>query len=95
MSYLKDIHSFLYKNKTNIKTNPNEVGEKKLYNMNLPNINQIKLSNFGQNIIQITEDFGFKGNTIANFSKLFTENACEVLAINEEEYFKCIGEFFI
>ena len=26
----KDIHSFLYKNKTNLKTNPSEKGEKKL-----------------------------------------------------------------
>lgn len=55
-------------------------GNKELYKMNIPSINNIKIPTLGDIIIQINGDSGFKEETLANFTNLFNGNACNLIA---------------
>ena len=55
-------------------------GNKELYKMNIPSINNIKIPTLGDTIIQINGDSGFKDETLTNFTKLFNGNACNLIA---------------
>ena len=68
-------------------------GEKPLYKMTIPTIKEIKIPNFGNNIMQLISDFGFKGKTISNFTLLFSESACKCLSNNSFGYDMCIENF--
>ena len=57
--------------------------------MNLPNISDIKILNIGNSIVQITSGWGFKSNTLANLTKLFKGDACQLFSSDEEEYSLC------
>ena len=62
--------------------------ENPIYKMNLPKISDLKIPNFGNNIMKITSDFGFKTETLLNFTLLFTDDACMVLE-KKENYIIC------
>ena len=66
-----------------------------LYHINVPSIDKIKTSNFGNNIMQITSNFDFKQQTLNNFSLLFSEDACKALTEDEEPiiYMLCTNIF--
>ena len=67
-----------------------EVKENKtLYKLNIPSIGEIKNPNFGNSIMELSTDFGFKGKIIDNFILLFSENSCYILSNTEEEYLLC------
>ena len=64
-----------------------------LYEMDLPKIAELYSPNFGNNIMKITSDFGFKTETLSNFSFLFSIDSCKVLTEEEKEYFACKVRF--
>ena len=66
-----------------------KVRNKILYKLDLPDVETIKNPRFGNNIIQISSDFGFKGKNLENFVLLFSENACSVLAHTNLEKLAC------
>ena len=69
------------------------VGNKELYKMNIPSIDEIAFPNFGNNIMQIVGDFGFKGELLEKFQYLFNENACKSLDLTAYGYYMCANYF--
>ena len=66
-----------------------KVGEKDLYNMKVPKITELIVPSFGNNIMKMTSDFGFSEEAILNFTLLFSENACKLLAHSQYGYYMC------
>jgi hypothetical protein len=64
-----------------------------IYKMNFPEIDKLNTPNFGNNIMKITSDFGFKTESLSNFSLLFSEDACKALTETEYENYICIQNF--
>jgi hypothetical protein len=57
-----------------------QVPKKQYYKLNIPSIESIKNPSFGNSIMQISSDFGFKGENLEKFSILFSGDACLILA---------------
>jgi hypothetical protein len=68
-------------------------GSQILYEMDLPIVSELYSPNFGNNIMKITSDFGFKTETLSNFSSLFSTDACKELAEEEREYITCAQRY--
>ena len=66
-----------------------QVGNKPLYKLNLPTIEEIRIPTFGNNIMRISSDFGFKGKNIEEFELLFSEDVCSIIANNPIKKMGC------
>ena len=65
----------------------------KKYKMNVPTIDNLPTPSLGNSIMQITGDFGFKGEPLSNFKLLFVENACKSLSSTNYAYYMCVNYF--
>ena len=66
-----------------------QVTEKTLYKLNISSIETIKNPSFGNSIMQISSDFGFKGKNFEKFLLLFRNDTCFILANDEKEKKEC------
>ena len=71
------------------------IEQRNLYHIDVPTIDKITTSNFGNNIMEITAFFNFKGQTLDKFRLLFSEDACKILSEDEEPiiYVLCTNIF--
>ena len=65
----------------------------KKYIMRIPTLDKVSMPSFGNSLIQITQDFGFKGESLSNFTLLFKENACKVLDLDAYSAYMCVTQF--
>ena len=87
--YLKDqLDQFEENNLVNCKAKGNI-----LYKMDLPEITNLKLPNFGNNVMKITSNFRFRTETLSNFTLLFSEDVCKSISEKESEIIMCLNSF--
>ena len=57
--------------------------------MNIPKIGQINIPKFGNIIMQIKSNTGFKQETLDKFNSLYSDNLCNELTESDDEKNKC------